>query len=125
MTVLAYNDYIQSAHSAITGSYADWAGWDHWLDAHIGLKYVGSEPCAHTDGEVRNLSLSSLSVGQRTTADYGSAKATHWYTGVSLAWEYWGRTRLHVRLSDNAECDEARRLEQRQGYLCSARQVLI
>ena len=128
MTVLAYNDYIQSAHSAITGSYAEWAGWDHWLDAHIGLKYVGSEPCAHTDALNGNLSLSSLSVGQRTTADYGSAKATHWYTGYpgSLAWEYWVLGCTYGSVNDNADVcacvasnnDKTFLLE--HGYNCTA-----
>lgn len=27
-----YNSYINSTHRTITGSYRNWAGWDHWLD---------------------------------------------------------------------------------------------
>lgn len=91
MTVAGYNSYIQETHLKVAGSYEHWGGWDHWMDQHIGLKYVGEEPCTQVDHLNGNLSLTDVAVGQRTTADYGSMKAVHWYTGYagSLTWEYW------------------------------------
>ena len=91
-TVAEYNGYIAKTHDTITnGKYEFWSGWDHWLDQHIGLKYVGDEPCGRTNSLNGNLSASGPPIGQRTTADYGSEKATHWYTGYpgSVSWEYW------------------------------------
>ncbi|KAH8048897.1 hypothetical protein JL720_15748 [Aureococcus anophagefferens] len=72
------------------GSYDNWAGWDHWMDQHIGLKYVGSDSCAVSHQLNANLTARRRR-GQRTTADYGAEKAIHWYTGYagSMTWEYW------------------------------------
>mmetsp|Transcript_15123 Transcript_15123/g.47507 ORF Transcript_15123/g.47507 Transcript_15123/m.47507 type:complete len:506 (-) Transcript_15123:304-1821(-) len=86
-----YNSYILSTHEAITASYESWAGWDHWLDQHIGLKYVGADVMGIADELNEDLVSRRLPVGQRTTADYGDERAVHWYTGYagSMTWEYW------------------------------------
>ena len=91
LTVEDYNSYIWKTHAEIAGSYDNWAGWDHWMDQHIGLKYVGSDSCAVSHQLNANLTARGVAVGQRTTADYGSEKAIHWYTGYagSMTWEYW------------------------------------
>ncbi|KAH8065384.1 hypothetical protein JL720_12800 [Aureococcus anophagefferens] len=91
LTVEDYNSYIWKTHAEIAGSYDNWAGWDHWMDQHIGLKYVGSDSCAVSHQLNANLTARGVAVGQRTTADYGAEKAIHWYTGYagSMTWEYW------------------------------------
>ncbi len=91
LTVEDYNAYIFKTHSEVAGAYDNWAGWDHWMDQHIGLKYVGSEACAVSHQLNQNLTSRGIAVGQRTTADYGAEKAIHWYTGYagSMTWEYW------------------------------------
>ncbi|KAJ8613813.1 hypothetical protein CTAYLR_004931 [Chrysophaeum taylorii] len=88
-SVAEYNQYIHSIHERTAAAYDDWEGWDHWLDQHIGLKYVGHRNEAVA--RMLNDNLTSVAVGQRTTADYGQEKAVHWYTGYrgSISWEYW------------------------------------
>ena len=83
LTVEDYNSYIWKTHAEIAGSYDNWAGWDHWMDQHIGLKYVGSDSCAVSHQLNANLTARGVAVGQRTTADYGAEKAIHWYTGYA------------------------------------------
>mmetsp|Transcript_19547 Transcript_19547/g.77765 ORF Transcript_19547/g.77765 Transcript_19547/m.77765 type:complete len:522 (-) Transcript_19547:72-1637(-) len=89
--VAEYNAYVLATHKAITGAHADWAGWDHWLDQHIGLKYVGTETRAVAATLNARLVARGLPVGQRTTDTYGDEDAVHWYTGYPgpMTWEYW------------------------------------
>lgn len=91
LTVADYNSYIFKTHAEIAGAYDDWSGWDHWMDQHIGLKYVGPDACAVSAQLNANLTSRGIAVGQRTTADYGQESAIHWYTGYagSMTWEYW------------------------------------
>ena len=116
-TVAEYNGYIAKTHDTITnGKYEFWSGWDHWLDQHIGLKYVGDEPCGRTNSLNGNLSASGPPIGQRTTADYGSEKATHWYTGypgLGLVGVLGHRLRLRL-LQQRRRRVRVRRFEQRQ-----------
>lgn len=100
-----YNSYIWTVHENITASYNNWAGWDHWLDQHIGLKYVGEEPMVVAAELNKNLSAHGVPVGQRTTADYGQEKAVHWYVGYpgSMCWEYWVEGCAAYSINDEAD----------------------
>ncbi|KAH8056968.1 hypothetical protein JL722_7191 [Aureococcus anophagefferens] len=60
--------YVDAAHRTIAGSYDDWAGWDHWLDWHVGLKYgpfETSAACAELERVESALLAVDAPAGQR------------------------------------------------------------
>lgn len=88
-TVAEYNGYIANTHRRQKSD--DWSGWDHWLDQHLGLKYVGDDAYGMAAALNGKLSAENRVVGQRTTDDFNSQYAVHWYTGYPgpSTWEYW------------------------------------
>ncbi|KAK7232887.1 mitochondrial protein translocase [Aureococcus anophagefferens] len=48
-----FNRYVANAHESIAGAYPDWAGWDHWLDFHVGLKYGQEHDAAAANATAR------------------------------------------------------------------------
>lgn len=80
--------YVSGTHAAVAGSYENWAGWDHWLDWHVGLKYKEYQTqaaCDMVDVLNTGLEAAALPVGQREEAD-----EIHYYVGYDglLTWEY-------------------------------------
>ena len=79
-----FNRYVANAHENIAGAYPDWAGWDHWLDFHVGLKY-GQEhnAAANATAQKANARLlgGDVPVGQR----YETGGEIHWYAGFEGA----------------------------------------
>ena len=75
---------MSNTHETVTGSYKNWAGWDHWLDFHVGLQ-LGREADAVADAASRSLndrlSVAAIPVGQRYESDARSDQM-HWYAGV-------------------------------------------
>ncbi|KAH8047310.1 hypothetical protein JL722_13120 [Aureococcus anophagefferens] len=55
----------------------DWGGWSHWLDRHVGLKYVpgGDEDAACDVSRRVSAALESRAVAQRTAYDFGPRRA--------------------------------------------------
>ena len=92
VTVGDYNDYIQKTHETITGSYENMAGWDHWMDQHIGIEYVGDQHqvCDLSYQLIADLEARNLPVGQRMDTTALAGASLHYYTGYPgpMAWEY-------------------------------------
>ncbi|KAJ8598596.1 hypothetical protein CTAYLR_001690 [Chrysophaeum taylorii] len=88
-----YNSYIHGVHVNATGSDETWASWDHWLDQHFGLEYVGnnSDAIAYALDQY----LPGRPVGQRTAYPNwpmdDAHSDLHWYVGYDgpVAWEWW------------------------------------
>ena len=97
-TLADYDAYVEAVHEQYNGpdARADWFGWDHFMDQHVGLRYAPSgAPCARAEAGARDsLRLSAVPVAERRQAGAEASaglavNATHFYTGPkgSLAWE--------------------------------------
>ncbi|KAH8077596.1 hypothetical protein JL720_9980 [Aureococcus anophagefferens] len=84
----------------------DWGGWSHWLDRHVGLKYVpgGDEDAACDVSRRVSAALESRAVAQRTAYDFGPAGELHWYVAYGpTAVEYHVRDCVAATTNGNAE----------------------
>ena len=84
----------------------DWGGWSHWLDRHVGLKYVpGQNEDAACDVSRRvSAALEGRAVAQRTAYDFGPAGELHWYVAYGpTAVEYHVRECVAATTNGNAE----------------------
>ena len=79
-----FNRYVANTHESVAGSYKAWAGWDHWLDYHVGLQYGQeyNDAANRTSYEVnKRLLAGGVPVGQR----YETGGQMHWYSGFEGA----------------------------------------
>ena len=84
----------------------DWGGWSHWLDRHVGLKYVpgGDEDAACDVSRRVSAALEGRAVAQRTAYDFGPAGELHWYVAYGpTAVEYHVRECVAATTNGNAE----------------------
>lgn len=84
----------------------DWGGWSHWLDRHVGLKYVpgGDEDAACDVSRRVSAALESRAVAQRTAYDFGPSGELHWYVAYGpTAVEYHVRDCVAATTNGNAE----------------------
>lgn len=72
------------------------AGWSHWLDRHLGLKFVpddddGADACAVADALNGRFAATHRALGVRSAYDFGGTGELHWYAaygGLTTALEY-------------------------------------
>lgn len=104
-TVAAYNDYIAKTHETRLARAKNWSNWDHWLDQHLGLKYVGDDAYGMAERLNDELKMKSRAVGQRTTDEFSSKYTVHWYTGYPgpTTWEYWVQGVEDYSVNDRAD----------------------
>ena len=81
----------------LLGEFDDWAGWDHFLDQHIGMTRSGNETgndnsgvCLEKNSLTEYLTQKDRPVGQRVDADEFYSYYVSYAGGLSWSWPGYG-----------------------------------
>uniref|UniRef100_A0A7S2RRD5 Uncharacterized protein n=1 Tax=Rhizochromulina marina TaxID=1034831 RepID=A0A7S2RRD5_9STRA len=97
-TVADFEKYVSRVHDKYLSRPEDkdiedrWRNWDHWLDAHVGIKYKSSDGCVAKAIKLNKLLIDDdINVGKRLVTYDGD----HYYSGYKGAF---------MALEFNTEC---------------------